>query len=265
MPFNYGHPNQHYRTEQVFKGPALDIILDKCLEEMRTRHATIGECIRRYPGSKSDLTPLLEMASELAKLPAIHPSAKFKRTTRNGLLGKSDLGGLFGFIGLPWSFQTWIKAIVLALGVSLVAVAGIAFAASASLPGTSLYMVKRGTEKIQFAFVQDPISAGQLHATMAERRLHETVALAEAGQDELAEGTAVEYQNEVNAALNNFGSVREKELSPAARHFGEGLIRERLELQRQQSRIPARCTAAIELALSSTDNVIQKLGLKSTP
>lgn len=64
----------------------INVILDQCLERIRTQHATVAECLARYPDCAFELAPLLSMAMALESIPDVTPSANFKETMRAYLL-----------------------------------------------------------------------------------------------------------------------------------------------------------------------------------
>ncbi len=60
-------------------------VLDECLEDIRMRRATAGECLTRHPHYASELAPLLETALAVSSLGDVKPSEEFKRATRTRL------------------------------------------------------------------------------------------------------------------------------------------------------------------------------------
>ncbi len=64
----------------------LDVILDRCLEDIRTRRATADECLARFPEHAEQLAPLLKAALAIRKMGDITPSREFKTATRSRLL-----------------------------------------------------------------------------------------------------------------------------------------------------------------------------------
>lgn len=85
----------------------------------------------------------------------------------------------------------------------LVLVAG-AHTISESLPGSSLYPLKRGGEALQLELASDPAVKARIHIALADQRLMETAALLRQGRSDLASQTAEEYDNEVEAVLEIF-------------------------------------------------------------
>ena len=67
----------------------IELILDQCLEDIRAKRLTVGDCLVKYPNYAADLGPLLEMALAIENVPDIKPSNEFKRATRDRLLRRS--------------------------------------------------------------------------------------------------------------------------------------------------------------------------------
>lgn len=65
----------------------IDLILDECLEEIRTGRATVAACLAKYPDLRDELEPLLSLALELGRVQEVKPSAAFRSKTRSRLLG----------------------------------------------------------------------------------------------------------------------------------------------------------------------------------
>ena len=101
----------------------------------------------------------------------------------------------------PSSYRAWAPAVVL-LAVCLFGAALALNTLVESLPGSSLYPLKRQTENLQLMFAQDVHNSVRFHMALADRRLAETAALLNAAQYELAEATAGEYDSEVDATLS---------------------------------------------------------------
>ncbi len=68
----------------------IEIILDRCLEDIRAKRATVSECLARYPDVAGELGPLLEMALAIERVPEVTPSDEFKRQTRERILHAAE-------------------------------------------------------------------------------------------------------------------------------------------------------------------------------
>jgi diguanylate cyclase (GGDEF)-like protein len=104
----------------------------------------------------------------------------------------------------PSGQRAWLATFVV-LALTLVLTAALA-ALVESLPGSSLYPLKRQSEHLQLGFVNDLQTAVRVHIALADRRLGETAALLNAERYELAEATALEYGNEIDATLSAINS-----------------------------------------------------------
>jgi hypothetical protein len=60
----------------------IELILDKCLDDIRARRANVAECLARYPDFSDQLAPLLEVALALEQTKKLKPSNDFKEATR---------------------------------------------------------------------------------------------------------------------------------------------------------------------------------------
>ncbi len=60
----------------------IEEILDECLEDIRRRHATMADCLARFPGHANELEPLLQVALGLEQAADVRPTEEFKRGLR---------------------------------------------------------------------------------------------------------------------------------------------------------------------------------------
>lgn len=63
----------------------IELILDRCLEDIRGRRATIAQCLARYPKYADQLAPLLNLALAVQGLEELRASEEFKRNMRSQL------------------------------------------------------------------------------------------------------------------------------------------------------------------------------------
>lgn len=255
------------RTGGRLVGPALDIILDDCLREMRVRHASVAECLARYPAQASELGPLLQVAAALDRLPNTRPTQEFRQGTRRELFRLPDPPKpQRALTRLARGRGKWLIR-VLALGLTLIGMAGTVgavFASSSSIPGSSLYPLKRSTESLQLALTQDPEREALLRVGFADRRLAEAVALWGSNQPELADQAAAEYGAEVDAAFANWLTQSNEKMSPTALEAERVLIRQHSELERREARASGTSKHTFHRALVLSGKIIERLGL-ATP
>jgi hypothetical protein len=67
----------------------IEAILDQCLEDIRQRHASIADCLARYPEHAKQLEPLLRTALALEQAAGVQPTPEFKQGLRARILGFS--------------------------------------------------------------------------------------------------------------------------------------------------------------------------------
>ncbi len=68
----------------------IEAILDQCLEDISLKHATLDECLAKYPDYAAELKPLLEAALALEQATDVRPTAEFKDKLRERILNFSD-------------------------------------------------------------------------------------------------------------------------------------------------------------------------------
>lgn len=64
----------------------IEAILDQCLEEIRQRHASVADCLARYPEHADELEPLLQAALALEQAAPVQPTPEFKQALRERIL-----------------------------------------------------------------------------------------------------------------------------------------------------------------------------------
>lgn len=69
-----------------YHADAIESVLDECLRAIQQDHATVAECLARYPDYAQELEPLLEIALAIENVGDISPSEEFKQATRARLL-----------------------------------------------------------------------------------------------------------------------------------------------------------------------------------
>ena len=68
--------------DRVRFGEMIELILDECLEDIRTHRATARECLAKHADYAVQLGPLLDMAAALTAVVNVKPSYEFKTATR---------------------------------------------------------------------------------------------------------------------------------------------------------------------------------------
>ena len=177
----------------------ISLILAESLEALN-RGTTMENILTRYPEHRAELEGLLKAALTLQAAPTVAASPSFKKSARTRLLRKLNareskrfpLFDLFQPLQRQGAF-----AFVLALALIVVVTGGTVFASNNSLPGDSLYGVKRGVENMRAAVSpNDPA----LHIEFANERLNEARALIQLGKIEGASQLLKDYENELKLA-----------------------------------------------------------------
>ena len=159
---------------------ALDAILDKCLQDIAAGRSSIEDCLRRYPQAADRLEPLLQIAARVQTVPRPPTLSPEKRRAIEQQLLNRAVHARPPFAepkpqsrrSLRWRFSLSL-AIVLVL---VLGAAGTVTASTASLPGETLYPVKRVAEQVSLSFASN-FDQAALHVEFAQRRIDEFNAL----------------------------------------------------------------------------------------
>jgi hypothetical protein len=174
---------------------------------------------------------LLDVVADLRALPEVTPRADFSASLRERLMAEADTVLLTqpevtSRLAMPPSNRKrQRRAATLLGGVALVgATATMAVAAQSSLPGESLYNVKRGIESAQVRLAPDEAARGRLQLAQAETRLGELEALtADDGNDRLIPATLVAFTEQsgdgVRSVLASYAAGGSEQDVQQARDF----------------------------------------------
>jgi hypothetical protein len=141
---------------------------------------------------------LLDVVADLRALPEVAPRPEFTSSLRERLMAEADTvlvrqPAAPSRLAMPVTTRTRDRRVATLLGgAALVgATATMAVAAQTSLPGESLYGVKRGIEAAQVRLAGDDAARGRTLLAQAETRLDELeqVAAGDGGTDKLAPDT----------------------------------------------------------------------------
>ena len=149
--------------------------LEHCLEEIEAGQKTIAECAAQHP-DLPELEAQLKAAQALRAWQTLTARPEASRRIEARLRQQAQSQRVAPRVQRPIPALRWAVALILA---ALLLVSAGAVAASAnSLPGGTLYSVKRTTESVQLFFTP-PSGRAAFHTTLAQRRLDELSALAE--------------------------------------------------------------------------------------
>ncbi len=167
-----------------------DQVLDICLDRLQAGD-TVQACLISYPSHAGRLAPLLYMAVTLQTSQGPSVSASGFRAgeahllayavelsaQRQGALPLRRRGAVSRLIAGTRRLAAAVVVGMLLFCAVLSAGAVTVSAASASLPGSSLYTIKRTTESLLSSLAFTPRLQTQVHLAWAERRLDEVDAL----------------------------------------------------------------------------------------
>lgn len=170
--------------------------LEVCLQATKDGE-TLDSALARYPHLAADLRPLLLSAhvARTGSLSAVPQNAQTRSRARL-LSAASRLRETRS----PWSMSPTLRTAFVALAVVLFVFlggSGLVSAASSSLPGEPLYVVKRGVESLQLSLVADPQKKAVIEQELYDLRIEETdLLLDEQRMEEVEFGGLVEAQTE---------------------------------------------------------------------
>lgn len=174
----------------------LDIILETCLDRIKTEGWSIDDCLAQYPVYRTTLEVPLRVAARLQRAQAIGPSLRFKEYASERLqarLRASSRPPVFHSARAQvrvkssrWSFAALKRLVALPAALGLIGAlaagtTGVAYAADGAVPGDSLYGIDRGVEQLELSLTQDPNKALQRQVAFTDERLGEAEELAERG------------------------------------------------------------------------------------
>ncbi len=175
---------------------------------------------------------LLEVVDDLRSMPQVAPRPEFVASLRERLMTEADTVLLRqpptpARLAMPTASRPRQRRLAAALGgAALVgATATMAVAAQTSLPGESLYGVKRGIEAAQVRLATDDAARGRALLTQAETRLSELEAIAagDGGREELVPDTLDAFTDQssdgVRSLLAAYGQTGAERDAQLARDF----------------------------------------------
>jgi hypothetical protein len=153
-------------------------IFDVCLERMR-RGESNETCVLDYPSEAEELEQLLIAAMYTRSTfqpPALAPEArqKIRRQLQQAVAARQQAPRR--------TIASWARPFAmrfaLAFVIALLSLGGGVAAAQSSLPGSSLYQLKRASEDVRLMLASDPTQRAMLHLDFAAARSAEMLELA---------------------------------------------------------------------------------------
>ena len=183
-------------------------ILDQCVTDIQQGRATLASCQAQYPQYAEQLAALLSIADQLAAGPAVSLSIDQRQAIQAQLLKRAaERQGEQLRRRRPQParpvWRRWLPAAAAFMVILSLAGWGVTSASAASLPGDTLYPIKRLSEQAAVALTP---TAGlpDLHVTIAQRRLDEYAGLSARG--EFQPTLLVEAAAELGTALSQVES-----------------------------------------------------------
>jgi len=173
-----------------------DSVLDDCMDLLRAG-TSVEDCLARYPEQAEELRPLLSLASAVKSIPTPRPDLASVDANRLRMLdavqntaalnrqrGPTIFGWLGRFAGSPQSRPLLRGALALAAVLILVSLSATVLFASAShsLPGQTLYPVKRFGENIRLSLTLDAAARQHLRTEFRLERQSEVMLVLESRQ-----------------------------------------------------------------------------------
>lgn len=167
---------------------------------------------------------LLEVVSDLRAIPAVAPRAAFVSSLRERLMVEADTvllpqPSVPSRLAMPAPSRTRDRRVAALLGGAALigATATMAVAAQTSLPGESLYGVKRGIESAQVRLASDDVARGRTLLAQADIRLSELEQLAAGtgGNDVLVPDTLDDFTEQSGAGVRSLLAAYDKDGSDA--------------------------------------------------
>jgi NACalpha-BTF3-like transcription factor len=238
--------------------PDWEAILDECLYDMSTRGESIERRLQRYPQQAGQLSPLIQVADHIRR--TSHPTLSvpatkaieqrlLKRATE--LRQSKAKSGLWSF---PFSFRplvTVAATLIVVLALVLVGSGGIVYASTDSLPGSSLYGVKRATEQAQLFLAPAGTKRTELHIKFAQRRLEEVQALAEI-KGQVDEEALAAIAEETELAMEEAEKALGQDKSDLLDKLVSLTERQQAVLKRVQAKAPEAAQKGLSRALEAS-------------
>ena len=156
-------------------------LLIKCLDEILEGKTTLEQCAARYPYLASELGDLLEIASKVSGS-GTTPGDEFKKRAA-GVLSRemqinaaaSGAGNSPGWLKNIFSPKSFAFRFIVAVVIITLSSGGTVYASRNSLPGDTLYPVKRGVENARLVLAFSPESRADIYLERVQERVDETI------------------------------------------------------------------------------------------
>ena len=173
-------------------------VFNECFESMLIKNESIDACLARYPQHAAELKPLLETTNAARAASSISPDATFRARARYEF--RSALYDKMSRKERPALAWRWRWATIASTtGVLLLTSAGgVVAASSGSMPGQTLYQVKRTIENVQLTMTPSQAAKARMYATLADRRVGEIVYAAQHGDVKTTEDLTQQFMSDLS-------------------------------------------------------------------
>jgi uncharacterized membrane protein YgcG len=191
----------------------ISLIIAKNLPHVLAQKVTIDSVCLKHPDLAEILRPELEVAVLLSEHSAmVQPRAGFVRESRSRLVRRIEQEAARAparpVAVRPAASQpkfSWLwrfSAVAVIFVMLFLSFTGTVYASSTSMPGETLYPVKRWSEDTYFAMTLDSERQVQLSLAYSSRRLQEAETLLARGQVDLLPQVMAAFELEVNRAID---------------------------------------------------------------
>jgi hypothetical protein len=179
--------------------------LEICLQALE-QGGTVESCLARFPALAGELRPILEMAAQARSAAVTEvPPAVLRRGKARLLQAAAELREQAQAPRKRWQLGRTFRLALASLAMIIFLLTGgtgLVNASSGTLPGDSLYPVKRGWEGVRLVFVVDPKAKAQLENEYEQERVQEINTLYHDGRME-----QVNFQGMVEAQQADFWTI----------------------------------------------------------
>lgn len=233
-------------------------ILDICITRIQSGDTTVDECLSEFSELAEVLAPLLEIATDIrSSMAPSGPSKTFTSTSHIRLLNR-----LRATQGRPlpakkrraqrwrliWKPAYSLVCLLLAIGLVMTSV-GVAYASSDSLPGDTLYGVKRGIEEARLALVWSSTGDSVLLTRFADERLAEVEDLIAAGREGDIVVSLAGYEDIIDRLIDTADEISPSAEPGSLEHIIENLNHHIDTLERVRGQVPPEAHKGIDRAL----------------
>lgn len=221
-------------------------ILDRCIYLIKTGQDTVEGCLEKNPQLRQELEPLLQAAALLQSAPFSPPSPAFKAQARERLEKAVEEKRLASKIG--WRKSLSRRAVVVLAAVFLLG-GSVALASTRSLPGSILYPVKLGLERVQLTLTPSPSEKARLNLEFSRRRVAEVRQLIERQRGKNLSTPLELMSHQLEQAQEMEKRVQAKDKEEVLKNILKATERQQAVLEEVSKKAPEEAKEALSRAL----------------